>query len=116
MQDYEGYPVPRAVIESKRPGRTPTCWLVLKYPESDALFPIRAAEVLNREGWEQDREFRGVPPLEGVAEVTFVSYGTDLFRGWTPAEYRKKYAALKRALSMLGIPAYRKRLTLADML
>ena len=116
IKDYLGLSVPRAIIESKEKGRTPTCWVVLRYPVSDAEFLTRADDALNPEGWSRDEYGPPPSPLDGVAEVVFASHGTGLFRGWRRGEYRVKMAGLNNALSALGLPVYRKRLTLADMM
>lgn len=110
-------PVPRGEIESKQRGRTPTCWITVYYPVRDEVPFLRVAdEKMAEAGWRRDTQFRPPPPFRGVAEVSYVSDGTGLFNGWTPAEYRTKYKAGKLALDRIGLPVYRKRLTLADML
>ena len=111
---WDGYPVPRIVIESKEPGRTPTCWVVLHYLVGDLRLLDDAERAFAAEGWR--REPNGVPPIEGQIEMTFVKDGTAIFRGWTPAEYRRNIASVDRVVEKLGVPSYRRRLTLADML
>lgn len=109
-------PVPRGEIESKEKGRTPTCWITIHYPVRDEVPFLRVVdEKMNAAGWVRD-SFRPPPPFNGVAEIVYVSNGSAIFNGWTPAEYRRKFKAGKDALERIGLPVYRKRLTLADML
>jgi hypothetical protein len=114
-EDCLGLPVPRLVIESKHPHKT--CWARLVYAERDhaLLSAVTAAMALH--GWHPDRELGGpVPPIDGVADLDFISPGTAIFNGWTDPDTRIKLAGLRVAARSVGLRVTRKRLELEDLL
>jgi len=101
-----------AEMQSKAPHLTK--FLRLEYRESEGL-PDGLEKSLNDSGWVRS-EFAPPPPLDGVAEVVFVSHGTGLFRGWTKQEAGAKMQALASALKPFGIKPAVRKLTMGDCL